>query len=171
MAVVDDHVPLCKNRVRKNPCPWITDDIEELMQKRDHIHRTAIELNDNPLWDEYKTLRNRVNHMPRRQKSDCYRGIIRDCSKDSKKVWNCLKQIVPGSKKTSPTNIEVNGEDCRSPSSIADAFNLILFPLLPKSVLMHRAAILMFPKHLITGKLHLTWNQLLLILLSMKLMR
>ena len=79
MAVVDDHVPLCKKRVRKNPCPWITDDIVELMKKRDRIHRTAIELNDNPLWDEYKTLRNKVNHMLRRQKSEYYRGIICDC--------------------------------------------------------------------------------------------
>lgn len=72
MAVVDDHVPLCIKRVHKNPCPSITDDIVELMKKRERIHRAAIELNDNPLWDEYKTLRNRVNHMLRKQKSEYY---------------------------------------------------------------------------------------------------
>ena len=123
MAVVDDHVPLRKKRLRKNPCPWITDEIVGVMKQRDRIHRAAIEMNEIPLWDEYKMLRNKVNHMLSRQKSEYYRGIIRDCSRDSKKVWNCLKKIVPSSKKTTPLNLKVNGEECTTSSDIADAFN------------------------------------------------
>ena len=70
MAVVDDHVPLRKKRLRKKTCPWITDEIVDVMKQRDRIHRAAIELNNTSLWNEYKMLRDRVNHMLSRQKSE-----------------------------------------------------------------------------------------------------
>ena len=75
MDAVDHHV--CTKKIRKKACPWITDEVVQVMRKRDHIYKVAIKKDDSQAWLEYKALRNRVTSMLTKCKADYYRGLIR----------------------------------------------------------------------------------------------
>ena len=65
MAVVDDHVPLRKKRLRKNPCPWITDEIVDVMKQRD---RKDVVFR---LWHRILPTRDKLIRMKVTDKSEC----------------------------------------------------------------------------------------------------
>ena len=41
MNVVDKHIPMRKKRIRKYACPWITNEIIDIMKERDNVLHAA----------------------------------------------------------------------------------------------------------------------------------
>ena len=62
LTVADTHAPLRKKRIWNQFAPWLTPDIKSLMWERDGLRRIAIMTNDQTKWDEFKRLKNQVNH-------------------------------------------------------------------------------------------------------------
>ena len=123
MNVVEHHLPVRTKRVRKKACPWITKEVVQLMNERDRLHRVAVNKNDSRAWSEYKVLRNRVTHMLKMCKANYYHRIIRENGHNHKKMWSCLKEIIPNSGRVLPGNIKSGNDECTSPRVIANAFN------------------------------------------------
>ena len=62
LMVADTHAPLRKKRIRNQSAPWLTPEIKSLMWERDRLGGIAIITNDQTKWDEFKRLKNQVNH-------------------------------------------------------------------------------------------------------------
>ena len=117
--------PSAQKEFAKKPCPWITDEVVQVMKKRDHIYKVAVRQNDSHAWHEYKALRNRVTRMITKCNADYYQGLIREGTRNSKALWKCLNEITPRPGNTLPNTI--NDKDCASSTEIADAFNRHFF--------------------------------------------
>ena len=57
------------------------------------------------------------------RKKEYYSNLILQNHNNSKKVWKCLKDIIPKSDDISPHTINVNGTNISDSESIAEAFN------------------------------------------------
>ena len=122
-TVVNKHIPLCHKRIRKNACPWITDDIVDLMKQRDNVHRAALLSKEDELWRSYRTLKNKVTHIIRKGKKEFHCNSIHENRGNSRNIWKCLKHVIPKSNKISPHSLEVDGVSLSEPPEIANAFN------------------------------------------------
>ena len=58
MNVVDKHIPMRKKRIRKNACPWITNEIIDIMKERDNVLHAAKREDSSVLWNTYKSFKN-----------------------------------------------------------------------------------------------------------------
>jgi hypothetical protein len=112
MKVVDFHIPIRQKNLRKKVCPWISRDIVHLMKERDKMHKAAVKSNDTELWSAYRSLRNRVTRSIRKQKSAYYRGILCDNRGNSKKIWNCINEVISKGKPTLPHSVHHEGQNC-----------------------------------------------------------
>ena len=122
-TVVNKHIPLCHKRIRKNACPWITDDIVDLMKQRDNVHRAALLSKEDELWRSYRTLKNKVTHIIRKGKKEFHCNSIHENRGNSRNIWKCLKHVIPKSNKISPHSLEVDGVSLSELPEIANAFN------------------------------------------------
>ena len=62
--VCDLHCPLIERRVKRFKQPdWFSNDILDVMKKRDMTLKQARLFNSHDLWNEYKVLRNKVVHL------------------------------------------------------------------------------------------------------------
>ena len=60
--IYDNYAPMVTQRLRRNPCPWLTDTTKDLMHKSDYLHKTAIYSQSPQDWQAYKLLlRNKTN--------------------------------------------------------------------------------------------------------------
>ena len=72
-------------RVRQSSVPWLTFDIKKMMKERDYHknkkkEKSAIKYGSQNHWMLYQSVRNKVNSMMRKAKSDYFRLKI-DASK------------------------------------------------------------------------------------------
>ena len=123
MNIVDKHMPLCEKRIRKKACPWINEEIIETMHQRDHAHDVALNMRDNASWNMYKELKNKVNHLLRKEKKKYHSTQINDSKGNSKKMWQSIKHIIPKSNQVLPCSIEVDGARVTDHKCIAQSFN------------------------------------------------
>ena len=72
LTVADKHAPVVTRRVRGKTLPWLTPEIKNLMQEREHFHKKAIKTNKEIHWSSYKRLRNAVTLKLRKEKSRYY---------------------------------------------------------------------------------------------------
>lgn len=103
ISVFDIHAPCRKIRLSKPPAPWLSPDLKELMSIRDKVKAKYKQTKSPDLWHEYKTLRNQVTLITRRQKKTYFNFLSKE--KNSKKLWKQLKNINIG--KTSDTITEI----------------------------------------------------------------
>ena len=79
------------------------------------------------LWDTYKFLKNKVTHVMRKSKREYNANQISQNHNNSKKMWRCLRDLVPKSLPISPNTINVDGANVSDNVNIAEAFNDFLF--------------------------------------------
>ena len=98
-----------------------------LLRMREHKHT----LHDNFLRERtresellYNSYRNSYNRSVRRAKLEYYRQSVRNCGKDSKKLWRCLKDML-GINQTNAecTYLEVGDRKIEGDQAIANEFN------------------------------------------------
>ena len=123
LDVADHHAPLRRKRVRhKNPTPWLTADIVEVMRMRDKAKKQASAKNSPQLWVEYRKLKNKVNIMIKQSKKIYLTDAVK--TKDKKKVWKSIRHIVPSkSKSTDITCIKTDSGEFSNSKDIANELN------------------------------------------------
>ena len=87
----NEHAPLKQIKLRNNSLPWITKEIRITMNQRYKTLKRARQLNDPPLWDNYKRLRNKVSTMTKKAKADYYPNLF-DEVKSAAAYWRLLKR-------------------------------------------------------------------------------
>ena len=94
--ICNKHAPFRKIKVRRQSLPWISPKIRLLMNLRYKTLLRAKISNNQELWTEYRSLRNRVAHEVRVAKSRFYVDLS-DEVKDCKSYWNLVKNTAYGS--------------------------------------------------------------------------
>ena len=100
---------------------------EYLLRMREHKHT----LHDNFLRERtresellYNSYRNSYNRNVRRAKLEYYRSSIRNCGRDSKKLWRCLKDMLGFDQKSAECSyLEVGDRKVEGDQAIANEFN------------------------------------------------
>ena len=99
--IIEKYIPLQKvNNVdfKRRFKPWITSTIRSHMRRRDkllrsHIHAKAA-VRKASLYDKYKTERNLVVELTRKSKLSFYKSYFTTNSKNLKKVWQGIKNLI-----------------------------------------------------------------------------
>ena len=124
LPICNKHAPLRRKRVRKQNSPWITNDIIQLMHKRDNVKKKAIASGSSQQWATYKYLRNKVNYAIKESKRSYLTQSVYAAKKDSREIWKTLRNVVPGKvRSTNVTCIRTEDSDCTDPKNIANFLN------------------------------------------------
>jgi hypothetical protein len=94
-------VPVKRRRITKNPAPWISDDIRQLMRQRDKSNLKARRTKNPADYQNYKQIRNRCKQVIRNAKSRYHRNLI-SSTRSSSTLWRKLKSIGVGKEGDSP---------------------------------------------------------------------
>ena len=81
------------------------DDSQKMMKERDYHKKHTIKCGSDNHWILYQSVRNKVNSLMRKGKSDCFRQKI-DASKatDPKAGWELINSLTGKGNKSSPVN-------------------------------------------------------------------
>ena len=66
--VASSHAPRIRVRVSEQKVPWLTREVKQLMNERDHFHNLALRTNNEFHWSSYKCLRNVMTLKLRKEK-------------------------------------------------------------------------------------------------------
>lgn len=102
LYLYNKHAPFKRKRVTKNPAPWITTHIRQLMKDRDRKYGLAKRTRDPAVFAEYRRLRNRCKQELRNSKCGFVRGLL-NSNKSSASTWRTLKNLGVGREKNKPT--------------------------------------------------------------------
>ena len=95
------HAPRIRMRVRGQKIPWLTREVKQLMNERDHFHNLALRTNNELHWSSYKRLRNVVTLRLRKEKQRYFNEQLRETKGDSRETWKNLKQLLRNCSKSS----------------------------------------------------------------------
>ena len=124
-VILDHHAPIRHMRVRQSSAPWLTFDIKKMMKEQDYHKKHPIKYGSHNNWILYHSVRNRVNSMTRKAKSDYFHLKI-DASKatDSKAGWKLINSLTGRGNKSSPvSDILVNDKIVSDDQHISESFN------------------------------------------------
>ena len=93
--VLDAHAPVKTIKIRNRPCPFITDDIKELMKTRDNLHHRFLQTRSETDWAEYKNYRNNVKRaLIDAERKHAYQEVQSNKS-SSRSLWKVTNNVVP----------------------------------------------------------------------------
>ena len=77
------------------------------------------------LYNDYKTLRNRIVSQIRQSKLDHYRKFFNDNMKNSKQIWNGIREIISlkSRNKTNKLSLDIDGHLISDQKVIAESLN------------------------------------------------
>ena len=132
VLTIDKSATLKQVRVREKTFPWISADLKKIMRNRDLVHKKFLnakksnhqnEGNILHIWGNYKKLRNEVNSMMEKSKQNYFISKIHNCANDFKRMWNCLKILLPQKHSALPNSFEIDNVSCHDDKIISNAFN------------------------------------------------
>ena len=62
-STLDSHAPIKTVKVHSRPCPFVTQEIMDLMKTRDQLHRRYLQTRDDLDWSNFKDARKAVKRM------------------------------------------------------------------------------------------------------------
>ena len=131
LKITNQHAPLKKKRVRQKQSPWLTVELINEMRKRDYLKKKACKSNSTEIWTEFKNKKNKVNIMIKKCKQNYFSEQLN--TKNTKKIWENLRNIVPSkSKNTDINNIKTEEGIKSNPYDIANALNEYFSTIGPK---------------------------------------
>ena len=131
--VLNQHAPWIIFQLRKNFCPWLTEETKEMMNLRDSWKQKAKRIaatdageaseEQQKAWDEYKKLRNQINNLKGREENKYKRSKIEENVSDTAKVWGITKSFMDWKTTGAPTQLEEGGVLLTSARAIAQVMN------------------------------------------------
>lgn len=105
-VLFNKHVPMRVISKKRNPCPWLNDEIRSLMKQRDQLYRRYVRTKDRAFWEDYRTHRNRVKRIIRDARNSHLSNFLNE--KPSKDIWNCLRENGSGKEPKSLSDPKVD---------------------------------------------------------------
>ena len=110
-TIFDRHAPHIERKLKGKPCPWLTHETKQLMNRRDQIHRRAKKHNTKEDWELYKRLRNSVNNQMKRNKSTYHHDLLDENKLNPAKFWNIIKTLFPTKVNMKQSTMDTNTDN------------------------------------------------------------
>ena len=107
ITIANKHAPMKMMRAKERYYPWVNLEIVKLIYERNHIKKRAVKTKSEHLWQKLKKLRNKITLLIRKRRKEYYEEKLRECGKDSKKMWKCINKIT-GSKSFIPPHKDIS---------------------------------------------------------------
>ena len=116
---------MIKKKVRGQNCPWLTNEIKQMMRERDSYLKKARRTNAEVHWSSYRRSRNRVVNKIKFEKGRYSKEILENNLDDPKAFWKTVKGIFPSKKSMSgpPQSLKINDELITGRVQIAEKLN------------------------------------------------
>ena len=128
-SVLDEHAPWIVFQQRKRFVPWITDETEKMMKKRNEWKQVALKQardgQDSTLaWAEFKILRNQINNRRKFEEKAFKKEKIGKSLHCPQETWKAAKDFMDWDKSSCPpSQLSVNGKLVTKASNIASEMN------------------------------------------------
>ena len=127
-TLVNKYAPVRKktqHELKRDEKPWITQDILKKIRKKDRTYRKYIKT-DNPLQkvilnEKIKTMKNEITQVIRRSKSNYYKNYFRTNSKNSRKLWAGINEIINTKSKNTTLPTCITGTKAGQDENITDS--------------------------------------------------
>ena len=121
--ILDKHAPIKVIQNRTNYVPYLTEEIKDLMEERNHLKCEAAESGDLNCYNEYKTMRNLVTTKLKSAKTDYYKSKFQDNDMSSRDMWSSVNTVLGNVKSQFPPQIMIDGILLSKPMEMATAVN------------------------------------------------
>ena len=92
--VLNKHAPVKTFQVRKNYVPWLTEELKNLMKKRDQALELSIRSKKQEDRLLYKNLRNSVTNQIKKEKKNWQQQKLEKASNNPPALWNNVKTLL-----------------------------------------------------------------------------
>ena len=121
--VADKHAPIKKQRVKGFKTPWVTNEVLQLRRERNYHQSKGRKTRSLYHWQMYRSLRNHINRLEKRLKSEHFCKMIDENKNDSSRMWKSLKDALPRSANHSVSVIKSGKKVLSKPVQVAEVFN------------------------------------------------
>ena len=96
-STLDVHAPIKTIKIRNRPCPFITQDLRNLMKERDRLYQRFLCTRDIIDWDNYKSYRNNVKRDLK--KAEYNSNEVRQHKDNPGSLWKIVNRLIPSKRK------------------------------------------------------------------------
>ena len=123
--IANKHAPKVTVRIKGSIPTIFSNELLLLMKERDAMKRKAARSKSADDWAQYKRMRNQINRQNIIERREHFRGSLTQESRNLKKLWKKLKELVPGKNDRSSRvqRLQVSGKDETNARNIADHIN------------------------------------------------
>ena len=112
-----------KQTVRKVNCPWLDNELRDLIKQREDAKKQAVTSGYESDWLVYRKLRNHIVTINKKKKRQHYENKIRAVGNDKRKMWSVVNDMLGRQQSSGQAYIEVDGSFLTKPDQIANYFN------------------------------------------------
>ena len=124
---IDKHAPLntlSKKEEKRSKKPWITKGIEVSINRRNLYYANYVKDKDQYLFDKYKALRNKINHLIRKSKINYYKKLFEEHRYNCRKIWSEINTILHrNNRKQNTISLRDEKGFYTDPKEVANRFN------------------------------------------------
>jgi hypothetical protein len=95
------HAPIKKMKVKGVNIPWMTAELSQAMQQRDHHLKKARKTQSKTHWSVYRKYRCFVNKKVRECKSQYYQNLIKENENNPSGLWKTMNELTSRNIKSS----------------------------------------------------------------------
>ncbi|CAB3993932.1 Hypothetical predicted protein [Paramuricea clavata] len=94
-STLDVHAPIKTIKIRNRPCPFITQDLRNLMKERDRLHQRFLRTRDIIDWVNYKSYRNNVKRDLKKAENEYNSNEVRQHKDNPGSLWKIVNRLTP----------------------------------------------------------------------------
>ena len=103
--IIDKHAPIKTLRVSEKYCPWVNDDLKQLIRSRDKLKKAAVKSKSQLLKSSYRHIRNKINKQKFELKRQYFSERLAQAKGNMKESWKTINQVL--NKRSKSTNIDL----------------------------------------------------------------
>jgi len=107
LSIIDSVAPLKAFPWRKDRCPWLTDDIRQLMDKRAHLVKDLKHSRSTTLCEKLKLVKRQIRSRIRRETKNAGAQALK--ATDTKKAWQFIKSATFTKNRSSESVQDLHG--------------------------------------------------------------
>ena len=122
-CILDQMAPVKTFQTTSKYCPWLSGETKVIIKKRNEAQQKLSENKNDENFQEFKTLRNKVNKNLKNDKITWQKQKLENCNNDSGKLWKNILGWVNWISSGSPTKLYHAGQIVTSPAKLTEIMN------------------------------------------------
>ncbi|CAB4045042.1 Hypothetical predicted protein, partial [Paramuricea clavata] len=100
LSVLDIHATIKTVKIKRRLCPFVDQEIVQLMKKRNALHKLARQTLQALDWDRYRSCRNQIKRKLRESERKFVYKRINDKNSNNNSLWKTVRECIPRNEKT-----------------------------------------------------------------------